>query len=155
MDPFVLFIDARNRILESTSIDDKGESLGGGNHYLSPNFTVRYWRNQRVAFEDELINKFAHMLEESIIMSLIVDSVEKSTLWSSGDQWLTVIKKLSHYETETRDKTKPNMTTIKLDRLIVLSKSSLLVWFLQVSLIVIIKGRSPMEVSLIVIIKQV
>jgi hypothetical protein len=45
--------------------------------------------------------------------------------------------------------------TIKLDRLIVLSKSSLLGWFLQVSLIVIIKGRSPMEVSLIVIIKQV
>ena len=31
--------------------------------------------------------------------------------------------------------------TIKLDRLIVLSKSSLLGWFLQVSLIVIIKGR--------------
>ena len=45
--------------------------------------------------------------------------------------------------------------TIKLDRLIVLSKSSLLGWFLHVSLIVIIKGRSPMEVSLIVIIKQV
>ncbi len=45
--------------------------------------------------------------------------------------------------------------TIKLDRLIVLSKSSLLGWFLQVSLIVIIKGRSPMEVSLIVMIKQV
>ena len=45
--------------------------------------------------------------------------------------------------------------TIKLDRLIVLSKSSLLVWFLHVSLIVIIKGRSPVEVSLIVIIKQV
>ena len=37
--------------------------------------------------------------------------------------------------------------TIKLDRLIVLSKSSLLVWFLHVSLIVIIKGRSPVEVS--------
>jgi hypothetical protein len=33
--------------------------------------------------------------------------------------------------------------------LIVLSKSSLLGWFLHVSLIVIIKGRSPMEVSLI------
>jgi hypothetical protein len=45
--------------------------------------------------------------------------------------------------------------TIKLDRLIVLSESSLLGWFLRVSLIVIIKGRSPMEVSLIVIIKQV
>ena len=45
--------------------------------------------------------------------------------------------------------------TIKLGRLIVLSESSLLGWFLQVSLIVIIKGRSPMEVSLIVIIKQV
>jgi len=45
--------------------------------------------------------------------------------------------------------------TIKLDRLIVLSKSSLLGWFLHVSLIVIIKGRSPVEVSLIVIIKQV
>ena len=46
--------------------------------------------------------------------------------------------------------------TIKLDRLIVLSsESSLLGYFLQVSLIVIIKGRSPMEVSLIVIIKQV
>jgi hypothetical protein len=44
--------------------------------------------------------------------------------------------------------------TIKLDRLIVLSKSSLLGWFLQVSLIVIIKGRSPMEASLIVIIKN-
>jgi hypothetical protein len=43
--------------------------------------------------------------------------------------------------------------TIKLDRLIVLSKSSLLGWFLHVSLIVIIKGRSPVEVSLIVIIK--
>ncbi len=40
--------------------------------------------------------------------------------------------------------------TIKLDRLIVLSESSLLGWFLHVSLIVIIKGRSPMEVSLIV-----
>jgi hypothetical protein len=36
--------------------------------------------------------------------------------------------------------------TIKLDRLIVLSESSLLGWFLHVSLIVIIKGRSPMEV---------
>ena len=45
--------------------------------------------------------------------------------------------------------------TNKLDRLIVLSKSSLLGWFLHVSLIVIIKGRSPVEVSLIVIIKQV
>jgi hypothetical protein len=45
--------------------------------------------------------------------------------------------------------------TIKLDRLIVLSKSSLLGWFLQVSLILIIKGRYPREVSLIVIIKQV
>jgi hypothetical protein len=45
--------------------------------------------------------------------------------------------------------------TIKLDSLIVLSKSSLLGWFLHVSLIVIIKGRSPMEVSLIVIINQV
>jgi hypothetical protein len=45
--------------------------------------------------------------------------------------------------------------TIKLDRLIVLSKSSLLGWFLHVSLIVIIKGRSPMEVSLIVIINPV
>ena len=45
--------------------------------------------------------------------------------------------------------------TIKLDRLIVLSKSSLLGWFLQVSLIVIIKGRSPMEVSLNVKIKLV
>ncbi len=44
--------------------------------------------------------------------------------------------------------------TIKLDRLIVLSKSSLLGWFLHVSLIVIIKGRSPMEVSLIVIIAE-
>ena len=43
--------------------------------------------------------------------------------------------------------------TIKLDRLIVLLESSLLDWFLQVSLIVMIKGRSPMEVSLIVIIK--
>ena len=49
----------------------------------------------------------------------------------------------------------PTRLTIKLDRLIVLSKSSLLGWFLHVSLIVIIKGRSPMEVSLIVIIKQV
>ncbi len=45
--------------------------------------------------------------------------------------------------------------TIKLDRLIVLSKSSLLVWFVHVSLIWIIKGRYPREVSLIVIIKQV
>jgi hypothetical protein len=45
--------------------------------------------------------------------------------------------------------------TIKLDRLIVLSESSPFAWFLRVSLIVIIKGRSPMEVSLIVIIKQV
>ena len=45
--------------------------------------------------------------------------------------------------------------TNKLDRLIVLSESSLLGWFLQVPLIVIIKGMSPMEVSLIVIIKQV
>ncbi len=44
---------------------------------------------------------------------------------------------------------------IKLDRLIVLSESSLLGWFLYVSLIVIIKGRYPMKVSLIVIIKQV
>ncbi len=43
--------------------------------------------------------------------------------------------------------------TIKLDRLTVLSESNLLGWFLHVSLIVIIKGRSPMEVSLIVIIK--
>jgi hypothetical protein len=45
--------------------------------------------------------------------------------------------------------------TFKLDRLIVLSKSSLLGWFLHVSLIVTIKGRSPIEVSLIVIIKKV
>ena len=47
------------------------------------------------------------------------------------------------------------MITIKLDRLIVLSKSSLLGLFLHVSLILIIKGRYPREVSLIVIIKQV
>ena len=45
--------------------------------------------------------------------------------------------------------------TIKLDRLIVLSESSLVVWFSKVLLIVIIKGRSPMEVSLIVIINKV
>jgi hypothetical protein len=45
--------------------------------------------------------------------------------------------------------------TIKLDRLIVLSKSSLLGWFLHVSLILIIKGRYPREVSLVVIIKPV
>jgi hypothetical protein len=43
--------------------------------------------------------------------------------------------------------------TINLDRLIILSESSLLGWFLQASLTVIIKGRSPLEVSLIVIIK--
>jgi hypothetical protein len=43
--------------------------------------------------------------------------------------------------------------TVNLDRLIVLSESNLLGSFLQVSLIVRIKGRSPMEVSLIVIIK--
>ena len=43
--------------------------------------------------------------------------------------------------------------TIKLDRLIVISKSSVLGWFFNVSLIVIIKGRSSLEVSLIVIIK--
>ena len=35
--------------------------------------------------------------------------------------------------------------TIKLDRLIVLSKSSLLGWFLHVSLIVIIKGRKQSD----------
>jgi hypothetical protein len=45
--------------------------------------------------------------------------------------------------------------TIKLDRLIVLSESSLLGWFLHVSLILIIKGEVPKGVSLIVIIKQV
>jgi hypothetical protein len=45
--------------------------------------------------------------------------------------------------------------TIKIDRLIVLSKSSLLDWFLNVSLILIIKGKQKREVSLIVIIKQV
>jgi hypothetical protein len=45
--------------------------------------------------------------------------------------------------------------TIKLDGLIVLSKSSLLGWFLHVSLILIINGRYPREVSLIVIIKPV
>ncbi len=56
-------------------------------------------------------------------------------------------------------KTLPNMLscvsrlTIKLDRLIVSSKSSHLGWFLYVSLIVTIKGRSPVEVLLIVIIK--
>ncbi len=44
---------------------------------------------------------------------------------------------------------------INLDRLIGLSESSLLGWFLQVSLIVIIKGRPPIEVPLIVIINQV
>ncbi len=38
---------------------------------------------------------------------------------------------------------------------LVLSKSSLLGWFLHVSLILIIKGRYPREVSLIVIIMQV
>jgi hypothetical protein len=45
--------------------------------------------------------------------------------------------------------------TIKVDRLIVSSKSRLLVLFLEVSLIVIIKGRSQMVISLIVIIKEV
>ncbi len=45
--------------------------------------------------------------------------------------------------------------TVELDRLIVLSKSSLLGWFLHVSLILIIKERYPREVSLIVIIKEV
>ncbi len=51
-------------------------------------------------------------------------------------------------------KGKPRIT-IKFDRLIVLTKSSLIVWFLHVSLILIIKGRYPRKVSLIVIIKQV
>jgi hypothetical protein len=44
---------------------------------------------------------------------------------------------------------------MKVDRLIALSKSSPLDWFLHVSLILIIKGRYPREVSLIVIINQV
>ena len=44
---------------------------------------------------------------------------------------------------------------MNLDRLIVLSEANLLVWFLQVSLIVIIKERDPLKLSLIVIIKQV
>jgi hypothetical protein len=44
---------------------------------------------------------------------------------------------------------------MKFDRLIVLSESRLLVWFLYVSLMVIIKGRYLMEVSLIVKITQV
>jgi hypothetical protein len=39
--------------------------------------------------------------------------------------------------------------TINLERLIVLSESSLLGWFLHALLMAIIKGRSPMEVSLI------
>ncbi len=59
------------------------------------------------------------------------------------------------YEVRLEGYDKKARITIKLDRLIVLSKSSPLGWFLHVSLIVIIKGRSPMEVSLIVIINQV
>jgi hypothetical protein len=58
-------------------------------------------------------------------------------------------------ELEVNNEVGAERLTIKLDRLIVLSKSSLLGWFLHVSLIVIIKGRSPVEVSLIVIIKRV
>jgi len=48
-----------------------------------------------------------------------------------------------------------NKGSINLDRLIGLSESSLLDSFLEVSLIVTIKGRSQVHVSLIVIIKQV
>jgi hypothetical protein len=59
----------------------------------------------------ELINQFLHMLEEWIIMSLIVDSVEKSTSWSSGDQWSQWRSlKSCHVRTETREKIKPSMT---------------------------------------------
>ena len=43
--------------------------------------------------------------------------------------------------------------TMNLDRFMLLSESSLLGWFLEVSLIVIIEGRSQVQVSLIVIIK--
>jgi hypothetical protein len=50
---------------------------------------------------------------------------------------------------------KLSRTTIKLDRLIVLSKSILLGWFLNVSLILIIKGRYPREeTSFILIITE-
>ena len=53
-------------------------------------------------------------------------------------------------------RTNTSRITMKLGRLIVLSESSLLGWFLQVSLILIIKGgQYPREVSFIVIIKQV
>ena len=44
-------------------------------------------------------------------------------------------------------KTPPLSFQISIRVLVALSESSLLVWFLQVSLIVIIQGRSPMEVS--------
>ncbi len=79
------------------------------------------------------------------------------TLWHhhlalSSSQWTTptVTSNPDTYRGSKPWNVCTSRLTIKLDRLKVLSESSLLVWFLQVSLTVIIKGRSPMEVSLIV-----
>jgi hypothetical protein len=84
---------------------------------------------------------------------LMWTEVAKNDQDSLVDRWLR-----DQIKPDTWDKIAhvfPPRLTIKFDRLIVLSKSSRSGWFLHVSLIVIIKGRSPMEVSLIVIINQV
>jgi hypothetical protein len=86
-----------------------------------------------------------------------------TTIASTSDrlhsEFIRILFLQTHRETDRFFATSGVMSsprlTIKLDRLIVLSKSSLLGWFLHVSLIVTIKGRSPMEVSMIVIIKKV
>jgi hypothetical protein len=68
--------------------------------------------------------------------------------------WL-YLESPGEYKKDKKERLCVGRITIKFDRLIVLSKSSLLGWFLHVSLLLIIKGRYPREVSLIVIIKQV
>jgi hypothetical protein len=77
-----------------------------------------------------------------------------TTLWDPQDWTKNKHFQLVYGNWIVHESRKPQpRLTIKIDRLIVLSESSILGWFLHVPLIVIIKGRSPMEVSLIVIIK--
>ena len=100
---------------------------------------------------DTAVRRDVRRLSHRCMQGLVVDLVPRMAMHSSRRLLPSFFRNLTNF----MNLHMCARITINLDRLIVLSKSILLGWFLHVSLILIIKGRYPREVSLIVIIKQV
>ncbi len=138
-----------------------------------------YPKNNRDLYKEEIIippphpherkniNYFPHSKDKypierkniNVVMINHGDVDRRTNCWWRRRRWCDEepcedIRRFWSASSIKHETTSPRLT-IKIDRLMVLSESRLLGWFLHVSLIVIIKGRSSMEVSLIVIIKEV